>query len=145
MTHQHPVNQAMQDRRSWADAAVGRFVGVFGSLPFLAWQTVVIIAWVAFNVVALTGRLHFDRYPFILLNLLFSTQAAYAAPLILLAQNRQDEADRRTREHDYGVNETALAEIRSNTELTAAVRDLIGEVHQTVCGRGHGDERADAT
>jgi uncharacterized membrane protein len=62
--------------------------------------------WIAVNLIAVIYR--WDPYPFILLNLLFSTQAAYAAPLILLSQNRQADTDRIKAEHDYRVNQLAL-------------------------------------
>jgi uncharacterized membrane protein len=64
------------------------------------------VIWIAANVVGILRA--WDPYPFILLNLLFSTQAAYAAPLILLSQNRQAERDRVKAEHDYAVNQLAL-------------------------------------
>ena len=73
-------------------ASPRRIARFLGTGRFLAGQTVVVAIWIAFNVIAV--RLRWDPYPFILLNLAFSTQAAYAAPLILLAQNRQDERDR---------------------------------------------------
>jgi uncharacterized membrane protein len=113
MSHKHPVNRELLDQRSRIDVAVDRFVVFFGSLKFIAWMTVMIICWIAFNTLALTGTLHFDRYPFILLNLLFSTQASYAAPLILLSQNRAAEHDRLTAEHDYETNAAALAAIQA--------------------------------
>src|SRR5579885_2644931 len=69
--------------------AAARF---FGTPIYIAAQTLVVIAWIAVNAIAVTFR--WDPYPFILLNLLFSTQAAYAAPLILLAQTRQAERDK---------------------------------------------------
>jgi uncharacterized membrane protein len=117
MEHRHPVNQKIHDERSKVDQAVDRFVAYFGSLKFIAWMTVLIIVWVTFNVLTLTGAWHFDKYPFILLNLLFSTQASYAAPLILLSQNRQAERDRLKAEDDYAVNANALAEIRAIKNL----------------------------
>ena len=69
-----------------------------GTGTFLFWQTLIVICWITLNLVAVSCR--WDPYPFILLNLAFSTQAAYAAPLILLAQNRQDDRDRITLEED---------------------------------------------
>ncbi len=128
--HLHPVNQAIYDRESRGDAAIRRFVGGFGSVRFLFWQTVAIGVWVTLNTVGLVR--HWDPYPFILLNLAFSTQAAYAAPLILLAQNKQEDRDRIKREHDFTVNETALAEIRADKELTREVRRLTAEVRRLV-------------
>jgi uncharacterized membrane protein len=121
-THRHPVNKALHDNRSRTDHAVTRFVNFFGSLQFIGWQTLIIIIWVILNVTAFIR--HWDPYPFILLNLLFSTQAAYAAPLILLAQNRQEQRDHLKMEHDYQVNENSLTEIQ-------ATRELIHEVHLT--------------
>lgn len=128
--YRHPVNKAIYTGQTRGDKIVTRFVAFFGSVPFIAWQTAVIITWIIFNSLTLTGNLHYDRYPFILLNLLFSTQAAYAAPLILLAQNRQADRDRRQAEHDYAVNETALTEIRATRDLTREVRSVAAEIHQ---------------
>jgi Protein of unknown function (DUF1003) len=79
---------------------------VFGSWRFITVQTAIVAGWVAVNLVAVMYR--WDPYPFILLNLVFSTQAAYAAPLILLSQNRQADTDRIKAEHDYRVNQVAL-------------------------------------
>src|SRR4029453_18751034 len=70
--------------------------GFIGSWKFIAIQTVIVVIWVVGNVILI---FHFDPYPFILLNLAFSTQAAYAAPLILLASNRASRIDRMTLEH----------------------------------------------
>jgi uncharacterized membrane protein len=108
MESRHPVNVEMIDHRSKTEQRVDRFVQFFGSLKFIMWMTLLIIVWVTWNVLALTGAMHFDKYPFILLNLLFSTQASYAAPLILLSQNRQGEIDRQKAEHDFSVNQEAL-------------------------------------
>jgi uncharacterized membrane protein len=73
---------------------------------FISAQSVVVVGWIVVNLVAFIHR--WDPYPFILLNLLFSTQAAYAAPLLLLSQNRQADRDRIEAEHDYRVNQLAL-------------------------------------
>ncbi len=124
--HRHPVNQALYDNPSRVDRAVDRFVTFFGSLRFIAWMTAFIVAWLALNTLALTDAIHFDRYPYILLNLIFSTQASYAAPLILLSQNRAAERDRLKAEHDYEVNEAALTEIRADRALTMRVCQLLG-------------------
>src|SRR6188472_3441476 len=90
--------------------AFGRFseavARTFGTARFLAIQTVIVVVWIALNVALVAFQ--WDPYPFILLNLVFSTQAAYAAPLILLAQNRQADTDRVKAEHDYQVNQLAL-------------------------------------
>ncbi len=111
MRYRHPVNQQLHDRRSKADERVDSFVEYFGSLKMIGWMTVFIIIWVALNLISFLH--HWDPYPFILLNLCFSTQASYAAPLILMAQNRAAERDRLKAEHDYGVNQEALDHIRA--------------------------------
>jgi uncharacterized membrane protein len=110
--------------------AVGRFAEAIarflGTGRFLAVQTVIVIVWIALNVFAV--RLQWDPYPFILLNLAFSTQAAYAAPLILLAQNRQADRDRVQAEEDRA----RAAQTRADTEYLArelaALRVAIGEL-----------------
>lgn len=85
-------------RRAFGDDAFGSFAEraarFFGTPGYIVGQTIVVAFWIVFNVLALTKAAHFDARPFILLNLIFSTQAAYAAPLILLAQTRQAERDR---------------------------------------------------
>ena len=78
-----------------------RLARFLGTGRYLATQTLLVIIWIALNLVAVSLR--WDPYPFILLNLAFSTQAAYAAPLILLAQNRQDDRDRANIERDREV------------------------------------------
>ena len=80
-----------------------------GSWRFIIIQTVIVIAWMALNVVAFLD--HWDPYPYILLNLLFSTQAAYAAPIIMMAQNRQGERDRAQADEDFRTNVEAKKEI----------------------------------
>jgi len=80
-----------------------------GSWRFIIIQTVIVAVWMLANVVGF--MYHWDVYPFILLNLLFSTQAAYAAPIIMMAQNRQSERDRHHAEQDYRTNLEAKKEI----------------------------------
>ncbi|HEY9413258.1 MAG TPA: DUF1003 domain-containing protein [Pseudonocardia sp.] len=102
----HPANRRRLDHRNTGEQIADRVTGVFGSWRFIVIQTIVVVVWISLNLLALAQR--WDPYPFILLNLLFSTQAAYAAPLILLSQNRQANTDRITAEHDYRVNQLAL-------------------------------------
>lgn len=92
----------------------------FGTARFLAIQTVVVAAWIVLNITGFVR--HWDPYPFILLNLLFSTQAAYAAPFILLAQNRQDERDRLSIERDRQVAARTQADTEFLARELAAVR-----------------------
>jgi uncharacterized membrane protein len=97
-----------------------RLARFLGTGRYLVGQTVFVIAWIIVNVVAISLR--WDKYPFILLNLFFSTQAAYAAPLILLAQNRQADRDRDEVERDRDTNSRALAETEFLAREIAAVR-----------------------
>jgi uncharacterized membrane protein len=90
-----------------------------GSWKFIIVQTVLVILWMTLNLVAYVS--HWDVYPFILLNLVFSTQAAYAAPIIMMAQNRQSERDRTQASNDYKTNIEAKQEIE---ELTIKLNTL---------------------
>jgi low affinity Fe/Cu permease len=91
--------------------AIARFMGTG---RFLVAQTVLVVGWIVLNTVGIVK--HWDPYPFILLNLAFSTQAAYAAPLILLAQNRQDDRDRANIDRDRAVR-LALADVVTTEDL----------------------------
>ena len=82
-----------------------------GSWTFIIGQSIFVIIWMALNVVGFIR--HWDVYPFILLNLIFSTQAAYAAPIIMMAQNRQGERDRMQAQEDYRCNIEAKKEIEA--------------------------------
>ncbi|MFD7433560.1 DUF1003 domain-containing protein [Streptomyces sp. NPDC059861] len=103
---------------------VARFIGTG---RFLVWMTIVVVAWVLWNVSAPAG-LRFDSYPFIFLTLMLSLQASYAAPLILLAQNRQDDRDRVNLEQDRKQNERSIADTEYLTREIAALRIGLGEV-----------------
>ncbi|PYI37779.1 DUF1003 domain-containing protein [Arthrobacter psychrolactophilus] len=104
-----------------------RFARYMGTANFLLYMTIFVIVWIAVNVIGLFG-LRWDPYPFILLNLFFSTQASYAAPLILLAQNRQDDRDRVQIEQDRSRNERNLADTEYLTREVAALRISLREV-----------------
>jgi uncharacterized membrane protein len=82
-----------------------------GSWKFIIIQTILVILWMSLNIMAFVH--HWDVYPFILLNLLFSTQAAYAAPIIMMSQNRQSERDRIQAQDDYQTNIDAKLEIEA--------------------------------
>ena len=82
-----------------------------GSWSFIIIQTVLVILWMTLNMIGFIN--HWDVYPFILLNLVFSTQAAYAAPIIMMSQNRQNERDRMHAEEDYKTNVDAKKEIEA--------------------------------
>jgi uncharacterized membrane protein len=110
--------------------AFGRFAEglarFLGTGRFLVAQTVLVFAWIVLNIVGLVH--HWDPYPFILLNLAFSTQAAYAAPLILLAQNRQDERDRGNIDRDRQVAARTQDDAEYLARELAAVRLALNDV-----------------
>jgi uncharacterized membrane protein len=139
----------------WFGTKAEAFARFFGTPTFLVAQTVIVGIWIAANVV---GWAKFDVYPFILLNLAFSLQAAYAAPLILLAQTRQADRDKALAEADAQhrealataslerqqtaarVGEQLLELLHQNTELTrltqhltAQIQELTAEIHSRTC------------
>ncbi|MFI0463540.1 DUF1003 domain-containing protein [Saccharopolyspora sp. 5N102] len=103
-----------------------RIARFLGTGKFLFWMTLLVIAWIAVNLFAV--GLQWDPYPFILLNLAFSTQASYAAPLILLAQNRQDDRDRVSLEEDRARAAQTKADTDYLARELAALRLAVGEV-----------------
>jgi uncharacterized membrane protein len=103
--------------------SIARF---FGTGRYLLLQTIMVVAWIAANLLIIRWR--WDPYPFILLNLAFSTQAAYAAPLILLAQNRQENRDRVTLEEDRRRATQTKADTEYLARELAALRLAVGEV-----------------
>ena len=134
-----------------------RFARFFGTPNFIIGQTVIVVLWIAANAAAFSFR--WDPYPFILLNLVFSTQAAYAAPLILLAQTRQAERDKlrdeavqahraaeeqrqkafEARQTEVLARERTMAEqhltlLAQNTRLTEEIARLTTELHASICG-----------
>ncbi len=140
--HEHLSTAFGTDRFGARAERLARF---FGTPKYIAVQTAVVIVWIIFNGFEILVR--FDKYPFILLNLAFSTQAAYAAPLILLAQTRQAErdkahadADARHREELAKESEKGISLIQTlleqNTQLTRQVEQLTREIHGNVCTAG---------
>ena len=140
----------------WFGEKAENFARFFGTPTFLIAQSLVVALWIAVNVVGLT---HFDIYPFILLNLAFSLQSAYAAPLILLAQTRQADRDKALAEADAlhreelakaaiqrqefanEQNAKMMVLLQQNTELTEMtqelsrkIADLTDEIHRRMCG-----------
>ena len=104
-------HQEHKDNLSFGSRLADSVATGMGSWRFIIIQTVIVAIWMALNFVAFVY--HWDPYPFILLNLLFSTQAAYAAPIIMMAQNRQNERDRMHAEADYQTNIDAKLEIEA--------------------------------
>ena len=122
----HPVNVAMRENETGGERVADVLTKNLGSWRFILVQTALVVAWLALNIYLLSQP--FDPYPFILLNLAFSTQAAYATPLLLLASNRQELRDRLTLEH--AVSEADIEEqqneelLRGNTHILERVEAL---------------------
>lgn len=97
------------DELTFGQRVADGVAATMGSWPFIIGQTLVLVLWIALNVTAFVER--WDPYPFILLNLALSFQAAYAAPFIMMSQNRQQQIDRKEAENDYKINIKAELEI----------------------------------
>ncbi len=119
----HPVNQIMYDEAPIGSRIADAVTSFMGSWRFIIIQTVIVVLWITGN--ALLLLVHFDPYPFILLNLAFSTQAAYAAPLILLAGNRSAQRDRLTLGH---AAKEADIEEKQNVDLLTGNREILKHV-----------------
>ncbi|MGB3614019.1 MAG: DUF1003 domain-containing protein [Elainellaceae cyanobacterium] len=104
-----PAQQPSRPRLTRGDRISDKVAAIMGSWPFIIIQSILLASWVALNVVALIK--HWDPYPFILLNLMLSFQAAYSAPIIMMSQNRQATIDRQDAQHDYEINMKAELEI----------------------------------
>jgi uncharacterized membrane protein len=140
--HRHPVNQEFHDRATFGERLADHIASGIGSWRFLIIQTALVAVWFALNIVGFAH--HWDPFPFILLNLLFSIQAAYTGPVLLLAGNRGAQRDRLMAEHDYATNaragdtvEQILAELLRNSQATLAIAKRIGcELDAVAVGPG---------
>ncbi|HMJ38937.1 MAG TPA: DUF1003 domain-containing protein [Verrucomicrobiae bacterium] len=124
--HRHPVNVVHHDEATFGEMLADKIASSIGSWTFLMVQTTAVIAWLVLNIYGFVHR--WDPFPFILLNLLFSVQAAYTGPVLLLAGNRQAQKDRLTLEHAAyeadkadDQNVQILKAIEKNTEVTLQV------------------------
>jgi uncharacterized membrane protein len=125
--HRHPpilnVNQAVAENMTFGARAADAFASAVGSWTFIVIQSVLLVFWIALNVIA--WMRHWDPYPFILLNLALSFQAAYAAPIIMMSQNRQSAKDRLMAEQDYLINTKAEEELKAVMQHLEAQDDVM--------------------
>src|ERR1700730_10627668 len=153
-SHKHPpvknVNEAAEQTITFGERASDAFAEVMGSWKFIIIQSIILGIWVALNLTAYI--LHWDPYPFILLNLALSLEAAYAAPIIMMSQNRQAEKDRLAAEEDYHVNTKAEEELKAvmhhleqQDELMLDMLRGLEEQHKMVLGRLGGGNATDGT
>lgn len=130
--HDHPpvrsVNEVFDDKITLSQRASDTVARTVGSWRFIIIQSVLLSIWVAVNVLAIMEQ--WDPYPFILMNLLLSLQAAYTAPIIMMSQNRQAVRDRIEAHEDYLINQKAEEEIRAILDHLAAQDQALDNIHQ---------------
>ncbi len=118
--HEHlpiiDVNKVVDERLTLGNRIADGVASTVGSWPFIITQSLILLAWIAANVFLVAAHLAWDHYPFILLNLALSFQAAYAAPFVMMSQNRQATKDRLTAENDYLTDTKGEVEIRNIME-----------------------------
>jgi Predicted membrane protein len=134
--HSHPpvknANTVLDERSTWGQRVADRVTAAMGSWPFIITQTIILAVWVGINIyLAAMAVLHpeylqaWDPYPFILLNLVLSLQAAYTGPVVMMSQNRQAARDRLSAQLDYEVNLKAEQEIEVIMQHLAHQDELI--------------------
>lgn len=137
--HNHPpvknANVEFEERLTMGQRVADKVATVLGSWPFIISQSIVLAIWIAINVYLVTMTvLHpgylkaWDPYPFILLNLVLSLQAAYAGPVVMMSQNRLSDRDRLSAQLDYEVNLKAEQEIEVIMQHLAHQDEMIGEI-----------------
>jgi len=135
--HSHPpiknVNEAFEKQLTLGQHASDRIANIVGSWPFIIVQSILLTMWVVLNVAAVIR--HWDPYPFILMNLVLSMQAAYTAPIIMMSQNRQAERDRIEAHNDYIINQKAEEEIRAVMNHLETQNEALLQVYQILDNR----------
>jgi uncharacterized membrane protein len=141
--HKHVVNVIHHDEATLGERIADKAAAGIGSWTFLIIQTIAVLCWLTLNIVGLTQ--HWDPFPFILLNLLFSVQAAYTGPVLLLAGNRQAQKDRLTLEHAAEEADKAdtqnveiLKAIERNTEVTIQILQHVEALVSDHVSQGQG-------
>jgi uncharacterized membrane protein len=153
-SHQHPpiinINQAHDERLTFGQHAADLLASAMGSWMFISVQSVLLVIWIALNITAWIE--HWDPYPFILLNLALSFQAAYAAPIIMMSQNRQAAKDRLMAEEDYRINSKAEEELKAVMRHLETQDDMmldllhrLEEQHQQIMSRVPAAAQPDGT
>jgi uncharacterized membrane protein len=130
--HRHPpiknVNEAFEKQLTLGQRTSDRVANIVGSWPFIIVQSLFLTVWIILNVAAVIH--HWDPYPFILMNLVLSMQAAYTAPIIMMSQNRQAERDRLEAHNDYIINQKAEEEIRTVMDHLETQAEALMQIYQ---------------
>jgi uncharacterized membrane protein len=153
-SHRHPpiinVNKAHDERLTFGQHAADSLASAMGSWMFISIQSAVLVLWIALNVIGWIK--HWDPYPFILLNLTLSFQAAYAAPIIMMSQNRLAAKDRLMAEEDYRINSKAEEELKEVMRHLETQDDMmldllrrLEEQHQQIISRIPAAAQSDGT
>jgi uncharacterized membrane protein len=127
--HRAPVNVRHVDHRTLGERVADAVAGRVGSWPFILTQSAILFAWILLNAFIIRdwiGGKPFDPYPFILLNLVLSFQAAYTGPVVMMSQNRQAAKDRFEAEQDFAVNQEALARLKHLEESVDTLLRRLG-------------------
>ncbi len=145
--HRHPpvqdVNVLVEERLTVGQRTADTVARVMGSWRFIIIQSLILASWTVLNVVAWIR--HWDPYPFILMNLILSLQAAYAAPVIMMSQNRQAVRDRLEAHNDFLINQKAEEEIRVLMTNLEAQNRALSEIHEAVQRLAGLQDAADST
>lgn len=132
--HDHPpirnVNEIFEAQLTPGQRAADGVANMMGSWKFIIIQSILLGLWTLLNAAA--WFYHWDPYPFILMNLMLSLQAAYAAPIIMMSQNRQAAKDRIDAQNDFQVNKKAEEEVRALLEHNTAQNDALIAIHQSL-------------
>jgi uncharacterized membrane protein len=135
--HAHPpvrnVNEIEIERLTTGQRAADRVAGIVGSWWFIGIQSAILVGWACLNVTAWTH--HWDPYPFILMNLFLSLQAAYTAPMLMMSQNRLAARDRLEAHNDYEVNRKAEEEVRAVLDHLTAQDAALTKIVEVLAAR----------
>jgi uncharacterized membrane protein len=132
--HKHQiknVNILDQEQLTFGQKAADWVASIIGSWKFIIIQSIILVIWVVLNVLAWIR--HWDPYPFILMNLFLSLQAAYTAPALMMSQNRLAARDRLEAHNDFEINMKAEEEIRVILKHLEAQNDALLEIHKVIC------------
>ncbi|MFL7840304.1 MAG: DUF1003 domain-containing protein [Candidatus Promineifilaceae bacterium] len=124
------VNDILEEQASVGERASDWIAKVVGSWHFIISQSIFLVIWVILNITAWVN--HWDPYPFILMNLFLSMEAAFTAPIIMMSQNRQASRDRLEAHYDFLVNQKAEEEIRTILEQLNAQNEALSEIHRVL-------------
>lgn len=124
------VNEIINENKTAGQRLADTVASVMGSWRFIILQSFILTGWVILNLIAWVQ--HWDPYPFILMNLVLSLQAAYAAPIIMMSQNRQAERDRLEAHNDYLINKKAEEEVHVILEHNSAQNEALLTLHKEI-------------